>query len=517
MRTSVLFLSLSASLAPASYAIQLPFKVPFFSSQAVHDDTGSGDVSTPRIAIIGAGAGGSSAAFWIAKAKERFGLDVEVDVYDKNSYIGGRSITVQPYDNPDLDPVELGASIFVRANKNLWRAAQEFNLTLNNFKDEDGETGFWDGEKLYLTVGSSWWDTLKMLWRYGVNAPRRTQALVKTMINDYLSLYSSDTPKWDDIASLAKTLGFLDMTGSTAADYFQSNGVSAQFVNEVIEAATRVNYGQNVDKIHGLEGAVSLAPDGAAQVKGGNFQIFEKFLNYSHAKVYLDTTVTSIVPKSSSWVVNSDKGSKQYKGVIFAAPLHQTGIELPSSIVSQVPEQPYVHLHVTLLSTTSPTVNPEYLSLPPGTKVPATLLTTYQGAREGGKVPEFNSLSYHGKLSDNEWSVKIFSEERISDQWLNKTFNDQVGWVYRKEWDAYPQLPPTTRFPPVKLDNAFYYVNAFEPFISTMETETIASRNIVDLLLNELFKSSICGPRLSAPGGDDKKKAKDDFVYGWDC
>ena len=64
------------------------------------------------------------------------------------------------------------------------------------------------------------------------------------MIKNYLALYSSDPPKWDDITSLAKTLGFLDMTGSSTADYFQSNGVSAQFVNEVIEAATRVNYGQ---------------------------------------------------------------------------------------------------------------------------------------------------------------------------------------------------------------------------------------------------------------------------------
>ena len=42
-----------------------------------------------RIAIIGAGAGGSSSAFWIGKAKERWGLDLEVDLYDSRSYIGG--------------------------------------------------------------------------------------------------------------------------------------------------------------------------------------------------------------------------------------------------------------------------------------------------------------------------------------------------------------------------------------------------------------------------------------------
>jgi prenylcysteine oxidase/farnesylcysteine lyase len=80
-------------LLPGTLAFQLPFKVPFFSKQAILADIVE-DVpanGTPRIAIIGAGAGGSSAAFWISKAKERFGVDVEVDVYEREPYIGGRT------------------------------------------------------------------------------------------------------------------------------------------------------------------------------------------------------------------------------------------------------------------------------------------------------------------------------------------------------------------------------------------------------------------------------------------
>lgn len=33
------------------------------------------------------------------------------------------------------------------------------------------------------------------------------------------------------------------------------------------------------------------------------------------------------------------------------------------------------------------------------------------------------------------------------------------------QFDAYPVLPPTTTFPPVKLDEGLYYVNAFEPYV----------------------------------------------------
>jgi len=131
--------------------------------------------------------------------------------------------------------------------------------------------------------------------------------------------------------------------------------------------------------------------------------------------------------------VTSEKGSTRYKGVIMAAPFHQTGIKLPSALASQIPEQPYVHLHVTLLATTAPHMSTEYLNLPANSKPPSMLLTTWDGARQGSKAPEFNSISYHGKINENEWVVKIFSMEAVSDEWLNKIFDGQITWVYRKE------------------------------------------------------------------------------------
>jgi prenylcysteine oxidase / farnesylcysteine lyase len=49
-----------------------------------------------------------------------------------------------------------------------------------------------------------------------------------------------------------------------------------------------------------------------------------------------------------------------------------------------------------------------------------------------------------------------------------------------------------------------------------METETISSRNVVDLLLNEEFGTGICGARIN--GSTSEKAGEDeDFVLGWDC
>jgi prenylcysteine oxidase/farnesylcysteine lyase len=97
MRTLVLSVLATASL---SHAIQLPFDIGNIWPLRTSPSEPSPVVETqqpPRIAIIGAGAGGSSAAFWIAKAKERSGLDVEIDIYERSDYIGGRkSLLMHP-------------------------------------------------------------------------------------------------------------------------------------------------------------------------------------------------------------------------------------------------------------------------------------------------------------------------------------------------------------------------------------------------------------------------------------
>lgn len=200
-----------------------------------------------------------------------------------------------------------------------------------------------------------------------------------------------------------------------------------------------------------------MATDNAVGVQGGNFKIFENFVNRSGAKLFLNTTVSlrapsfsthlrcfqvrSILPKSESshnWTVRSSRGSVDYQAVVLAAPFHSSGITLPPSLSSQILKQPYIHLHVTLLTTTSSTPNSTYFSLPSTSRAPRMILTTYEGVRKGGREPEFNSLSYHGLVREGEWAVKIFSQQRISDEWLQNVFNGQVGWVYRKEVYFYP-------------------------------------------------------------------------------
>lgn len=85
-------------VAVHAHAFQLPFGLSSIlgDSQTVFSVPKNVPPIEPsnKVAIIGAGAGGSSAAFWIASAKRRYGLHVEIDVFERESYVGGRTCRV---------------------------------------------------------------------------------------------------------------------------------------------------------------------------------------------------------------------------------------------------------------------------------------------------------------------------------------------------------------------------------------------------------------------------------------
>lgn len=156
-------------------ALSLPFRLPswlWFGSRtnALTIDSGKHWYNASKtVAIIGAGAGGSSTAFFIAKAKQRYGVDIDIHVYDRNEFVGGGESLfgpvytwdfnvvkdndfVHPYDDERYRPVELGASKHYEVDQNLARAAKEFNLTRIARKRRNDGVGIWDGSEVLFTV-----------------------------------------------------------------------------------------------------------------------------------------------------------------------------------------------------------------------------------------------------------------------------------------------------------------------------------------------------------------------------
>ncbi|KAI9746917.1 MAG: hypothetical protein M4579_007561, partial [Chaenotheca gracillima] len=209
------------------------------------------DEQMRRVAIIGAGSAGSSAAYYINKYSAEFGIHPEITVFERSSYIGGRSTTINVHSNP-LEPVEVGASIFVEANTNLFTAVKELNLETTAFMpkpqhdddDKDSSTdrlGVWNGDSFVFTQddsSSSWWNTVKILWKYGM-APIRTRNLRKSTVGKFVQMYEHPHFPFRSLSRVAFDLGLTAVTASTGEQYLTENGISAPFSTDIIQASTR--------------------------------------------------------------------------------------------------------------------------------------------------------------------------------------------------------------------------------------------------------------------------------------
>ncbi|CAD6974433.1 unnamed protein product, partial [Tilletia controversa] len=258
----LLLLLLLTTTATLTLAREQEGQHPFLGSD------GNGDASAlrrrpKRVAIIGGGAGGTSAAFFLSRAQQ----DVEITLFEKEARLGGRSTTVPAFANaskakdalaaaaaefpPEYAPIELGASIFVGANRNMARAAKLFGLNTTQggigLDDDDSAVGtsVWDGQGfVYEGLDGSWWNSARMVWRYGYS-PMTMRNLVADLVGTFTTLYDPTflhRPKtnpekgeskystisgfpWRSIESLAGRLKFDRLTSQTADSWFYSKGV----------------------------------------------------------------------------------------------------------------------------------------------------------------------------------------------------------------------------------------------------------------------------------------------------
>jgi prenylcysteine oxidase/farnesylcysteine lyase len=448
---------------------------------------------------------------------------LNIDVLEKNDYVGGRSTTVNAYDDP-LQPVELGASIFVKVNRILVDAVNDFNLSTSSLKRDEPNggpaLGVWDGQVFRLIQNSSafgWFDLAKLFWKYGL-APVRTINLMKATVGAFLKVYDSPIFPFESLTAAAVSVGLLSATASTGEEFMLANGIQGDFGNDVVQASTRVNYAQNLAHIHGLEAMVCMATEGAMAVEGGNWRIFDNMIASSKAELHLSSGVRSIERLSNgtySVATQSSKTgpeSKLYDAVILAAPHQFSGLKL-LNVSRQVDKIPYVQLHVTIF--TSPyRLSPVFFGLKPDALVPKVILTTLpknEPAQSGPASvgsPGFFSISLldttvNPNTQAPECIYKIFSPDAVTEAFLAELFRFQdqsldtaahhdvsrhVTWIYRKVWHSYPYEYPRVTFEKSELESGLYYTGGMDSFISTMETNALMGKNVARLLIDKWSK-----------------------------
>lgn len=196
-----------------------------------------------------------------------------------------------------------------------------------------------------------------------------------------MELYDADYG-FENIAKIVETLGFNSLFNQSASDYLKKLGVNERFSNEILQTATRGNYCQDLNTLHGLAVMVSMeASHGTWAVKDGNFRIFEEFAIRSKANVLLNTKVISVnnITEFDSfgndvhkYAVETEDGIIQvFDEVVLAAPLRFSDIVF--SFPTQHYKRDYHTVHVTLVSGHA---NPNYFGRNDIEKLPIFIVTT---------------------------------------------------------------------------------------------------------------------------------------------
>jgi len=461
-----------------------------------------------RVAIIGAGIGGSSAAYFLKNSE--IGEKTEVTLFERNHQVGGRisDIIIRG------KRMETGASIFHLKNKFLCDFVSHFRLATTNKRmigEEDEEKkeakeeiqeqwGIWDGEK-FKFVSSSWGGDLvtigKLIFNYG-SSPFTLESLLHRTLEQFLSVYTllhSQKQAFPTIELLLSRLNLLNLTHISLSQYLAHHGISDEYIKDYVAGVTRINYGQSPE-IHALVGLVALigASRDIDSVRIGNKEICNKLIEESLIQLRTNTTVKFITRNQvdNTYTVGYELPTNQtieqvFHAVIIAAPLEFANITLNIYNDNTVPPttldpREYQTTHVTLVVGR---LRSDYFNFKTGENVPQRILTT-----EDPRLP-FNSLFAWKTFPDGARLYKIFSRGVITDQLLSQFIEiDPTETVWRTVWKAYPVLRPTVEFPPLVIRPNLFYVNAMETAFSTMETEVISSRNIVNLLVQSMMDSN---------------------------
>ncbi|KAI5806328.1 putative prenylcysteine lyase [Geopyxis carbonaria] len=495
-----------------------------------------------HLAILGAGSAGASTAYYLQQYLSNSTLHDEpltITVFESSSHIGGRSTTVSVHGDVGL-PVELGASIFVDINTNLVSAAAALNLTVGAVtgasdaaREADTDAiGVFDGAAMrFLLPPGRWRGLAAIVRRYGITAPWKVQRLTERTVGAFLQLYSAPLFPFPSLGGAVEAAGLLPATGVTGQQYLDANGIdgAGAYATELVQASTRVNYGQNLGLIHGVETMVCMAADGARAVEGGNWRIFAGMLEAAGATVRLNTTVSGVRREGGRWRVTTtgkegkDAGEDagEFDAVVVAAPWQFTGLSVDPPLAREPDTVPYAAVHVTLF--TSPRrLDAGAFGMAAGAKAPAVVLTTLtpaeqandtvtqgRGAGGVGGVGFFSISTLrrvtNPRTGEGEWLYKVFSPEVFGDENVagilekNPAEGEGVGqsegegvggegkvttWMYRHVWQAYPYEAPRVTFEDSKLADGLWYTGGMESFISTMETNSLMGRNVARLVVD---------------------------------
>ncbi|XP_060043146.1 prenylcysteine oxidase 1 [Erinaceus europaeus] len=451
---------------------------------------GSAEPRAPpdKIAVIGAGIGGTSAAYYL---RQKFGKDVKIDLFEKGE-VGGRLATLTVLGRE----YEAGGSVIHPLNLHMKRFVKD--LGLSAVQMSGGLIGVYNGESLVFEE-SQWFiiNMIKLIWQYGLQS-LRMHMWVEDVLDKFMRIYryQSHDYAFSSVEKLLHSLGgddFLRMLNQTLLETLQKAGFSEKFLHEVVAPIMRVNYGQSTN-INGFVGAVSMSAvdSGLWAVEGGNKLVCSRLLQASKSNL-ISGSVIYIEEKTRTkntgnptkmyevvYQIGRETRSDLYDIVLVATPLNRKmsnitflNFEPPIEEFHQY----YQHIVTTLIkgqlnSTIFSSRTLEKFDL-------SAVLTTDDSdlfINSIGIVSPVRQKDSPPPSTDGTHVWKIFSQETLTKRQISELFLS-YDYAVKQSWLAYPHYKPPEKCPSIILHDRLYYLSGIECAASAMEMSAIAAHN----------------------------------------
>ncbi|KRY23916.1 Prenylcysteine oxidase [Trichinella patagoniensis] len=396
--------------------------------------------SPSKIAVIGAGIGGTSCSYFL---RQIFGDRIEIDIFDSGK-VGGRLATVEI----ERRHYESGGSVIHPQNEYMVHFQKEFGLG-RNFAFGN-PFGIFNGSQLIFTGSNSNMVTLsRLLLRYKLDSIR-LQFLLGQCLERFLKIYAMQKSNYC-YTTVRKLVSALD------ADLAENLNCSLRFaltkcgienaiIDELVQAAMLCNYGQSVD-IHSFVGLVSLAgmQQNLWSVAEGNCTVAEKLLETSKATFHSCRIleITRQMNGSFSLHIASDGALNTwrdgYRSVVIACPLIAGQIELNlANLPSLEPFRTAYHRTVAtfvsgILRKHHPWSNrPDFVKtiLVSDVDFPIASMVKVDPLGKDDRLERKNGKNYD--------MYKLFSRDFLTTEQLNMVF-EQFSYHTAVSWLAYPE------------------------------------------------------------------------------
>ncbi|KRY92891.1 Prenylcysteine oxidase, partial [Trichinella pseudospiralis] len=438
--------------------------------------------SALKIAVIGAGIGGTSCSYFL---RQIFGDGIEIDIFDGGK-VGGRLATVEI----ERKHYESGGSVIHPQNEYMVYFQKEFGL--NRIFAIGNPCGIFNGSQLIFTESNSKLVTLfRLLVQYKLD-PVRLQFAIEQCLKRFLKIYAMQKNNYC-YTTVRKMFSALD--ADLAANMncslrlaLTKYGIQNAIIDELVQAAMLCNYGQSVD-IHSFVGIVSLAgmQQNLWSVAEGNCTVAEKLLKISKATFHscriLEIT-RQVNGSFSLHLTNNETLNTRrdgYKSVVIACPLIAGQIKLN---VANLPSlepfcSPYHRTTTTFVSGILRKHHP-WSNRPDFVKTILVSDVDFPIASLAKVDPLRRDDGLERQIGNYDM-YKLFSRDFLTPEQLNMVF-EQFSYHTAVPWLAYPEYAGQSKDCSFILTDGLYYVNAIENAASAMEMSCIGAKNVALLL-----------------------------------